>query len=219
MNGVHDMGGMQNFGRVPYEKDEPVFHAPWEGRLFGIVQSLRAIGKWNIDTHRHQIESIPPAEYLRLSYYEKWLRAYEELLVAHGMVTADELVSGKADPTKPKTKPVLDAAAAMRLVSRGIASSVDPAIAPRFSVGQKVRARVVNTQHHTHLPRYARGRTGVIAIDHGVYNFPDTNAYFQGTKRQHVYSVRFTARELWGEGASPRDRVHIDLWDDYLEPV
>ena len=70
-----------------------------------------------------------------------------------------------------------------------------------FKVGQRVRARNIHPTGHTRLPRYARGKTGVVVRDHGVYVFPDTNAHFQGEKRQHVYSVRFTARELWGEQA------------------
>jgi nitrile hydratase len=86
-----------------------------------------------------------------------------------------------------------------------------------FTVGERVRARNINPTSHTRLPRYARGKTGVIVRDHGVYLFPDTNAHFQGEKRQHVYSVRFGARELWGENASPLHFVHIDMWDDYLE--
>jgi len=84
-------------------------------------------------------------------------------------------------------------------------------------VGQAVRARNINPVGHTRLPRYARGKTGQIVRDHGVYVFPDTNAQFRGEKRQHVYSVRFAARELWGQDASPRDSVHLDMWDDYLE--
>jgi hypothetical protein len=89
--------------------------------------------------------------------------------------------------------------------------------APRFKVRQRVRARNIDPTGHTRLPRYVRDKTGVIVRDHGVYLFPDTNAHFQGEKRQHVYSVRFAARELWGEIASPRDSVHLDLWDDYLD--
>jgi nitrile hydratase len=75
----------------------------------------------------------------------------------------------------------------------------------------------MNPTGHTRLPRYARGKLGTITRDHGVYAFPDTNAHFQGEKRQHVYPVRFSARDLWGEHASPRDSVHLDMWDDYLE--
>jgi len=80
-----------------------------------------------------------------------------------------------------------------------------------------VRTRNMNPAGHTRLPRYARGKVGAIGRDHGVYTFPDSNAHFGGQNRQHVYSVRFAARELWGESVSPRDSVHLDMWDDYLE--
>jgi nitrile hydratase len=86
-----------------------------------------------------------------------------------------------------------------------------------FKPGERVRARNIHPTGHTRLPRYARGKTGVIDRDHGVYVFPDTNAHSKGEKRQHVYSVRFAARELWGEAGSARDSVYLDLWDDYLE--
>ena len=93
------------------------------------------------------------------------------------------------------------------------------AVNPRFHAGQRVRARNMHPVSHTRLPRYARGRTGVIERDRGVQAFPDTNVMSRGEHPQHVYSVRFTARELWGERASPRDAVFIDMWEDYLEPV
>jgi len=217
MNGVHDMGGLQDMGPVRHEKREPVFHASWEGRIYGIDRSLRFIGKWNLDAWRHQIELLPPAEYFRLTYYERWLRVNEQLAVKHGLVTAKELETGTADPGSARATPALTAALAAKTFGRGIPSSRDPAVPPRYQVGQRVRARNMNPAGHTRLPRYARGKTGVILYDHGVYLFPDTHAHFQGEKRQHVYSVRFAARELWGENASPRDSVHIDMWDDYLE--
>jgi nitrile hydratase len=72
---------------------------------------------------------------------------------------------------------------------------------------------------HTRLPRYARGKVGTIDRDHGVFTFPDTNFLFLGEKPQHVYSVRFAARELWGDQAAPQDSVYVDLWEDYLEPA
>jgi nitrile hydratase len=102
-------------------------------------------------------------------------------------------------------------------MSRGVASSHEPAVRPLFKVGQRVRARNMHPIGHTRLPRYARGKVGVITRDHGVYIFPDTYAHSQDEKRQHVYSVRFAARELWGPLASSRDSVHLDMWDDYLE--
>jgi len=219
MNGIHDMGGLQDMGPVQHEKDEPVFHAEWEGRVYAINSALRASGKWNLDAWRHQIELLPPVEYMQMTYYERWLRINEQLLVKHGLVTPAELASGKPDPGSTKAIPALAAAAVVSRLGRGIASSHDPAVRPQFKVGQRVRARNMNPVGHTRLPRYARGKLGIIGRDHGVYLFPDTNAHFQGQKRQHVYSVRFTARELWGERASARDTVHLDMWDDYLEHV
>ena len=217
MNGIHDMGGLQDMGPVQHERDEPVFHAEWEGRVYAINSALRATGKWNLDAWRHQIELLPPVEYMQMTYYERWLRINEQLLVKHGLVTPTELASGKPDPGSTKAIPALTAASAASRLGRGISSSHDPTVRPQFKVGQRVRARNMNPVGHTRLPRYARGKVGIIGRDHGVYLFPDTNAHFQGQKRQHVFSVRFIARELWGEHASARDTVHLDMWDDYLE--
>jgi nitrile hydratase len=217
MNGVHDMGGLQDMGPVQYEKEEPVFHAPWEGRIYGINSSLFLLRKWNLDAWRHQIELLPPADYFRLTYYERWLLVNEQLALKHGLVTEKELETGEPDPGSAKATPALTAAVAANRLGRGIPSSRDPKVPPQFQVGQSVRARNLSPTGHTRLPRYARGKLGIITIDHGVYLFPDTNAHFQGEKRQHVYSVRFTARELWGANAASRDFVHLDMWDDYLE--
>ncbi|MGP0075193.1 MAG: nitrile hydratase subunit beta [Bryobacteraceae bacterium] len=217
MNGVHDVGGLQDMGPVQHEKEEPVFHAPWEGRIYGMDRSLRFIGRWNLDAWRHQIELLPPADYFRMTYYERWLRVNEQLAVKHGLVTPKELETGAPDPGSAKAIPALTAAVAARRFDRGIPSSHDPGVPPQFQVGQRVRARNMNPTGHTRLPRYARGKLGIITLDHGVYLFPDTNAHFQGEKRQHVYSVRFAARELWGVNASLKDSVHLDMWDDYLE--
>ena len=216
MNGVHDLGGMQDMGPVKYEKNEPVFHAPWEGRVYAVNRALGAWRKWNLDAWRHDIELLPPADYLRMSYYEKWLAALEIRVVKYGFVTKEEVQSGKAAPGSARATPVLTAEMA-RVITRSIPSSKDPSILPLFQVGQRVRARNINPVGHTRLPRYARGKVGQVVLDHGVYTFPDTNARYQGEKRQHLYSVRFTARELWGDAASPRDSVHLDMWDDYLE--
>jgi len=217
MNRVHDMGGQQDMGPVVYEKNEPVFHVPWEGRVYALNRAIRALGKWSLDADRHALELMPPVDYLRMSYYERWLHKLEAQLVQYGLASREEIDSGKADPGSPKTNPALSLATSDRWLNRGIASSHDPNVRPLFKVGQRVRTRSINPTGHTRLPRYARGKIGVIVRDHGVYLFPDSNAHLQGEKRQHVYSVRFAARELWGENASPRDSVHLDMWDDYLE--
>lgn len=220
MNGIHDMGGMHGMGPVVTEADEPVFHEPWEGRTHALTRALGAWGRWNIDTSRFGIERIPPAEYLRMSYYEKWFVRLVGLLIDTGLISPQEAATGKPDPGSAKTTPplTLEGVPATAL-DRAIASAVDPNIPPRFAPGQRVRARNVNPSGHTRLPRYARGKTGQIHLDHGVYIFPDTNAHGQGERRQHVYAVRFAARELWGAEASPVDSVFLDLWDDHLEPA
>jgi nitrile hydratase len=219
MNGVHDMGGMHGMGPVPYEPNEPVFHAPWEGRVFALNTAMMAWRKWNIDARRYEIELIPPADYLRMTYYEKWFARLVSLLVKRGLVTSGEVASGRPALGAPKASPALPADRVERVVCKGAAVNRDVPVTPRFTVNQRVRARTINPEGHTRLPRYVRGRIGTIERDHGVHVFPDTNALFLGEHPQHVYSVRFAARELWGEGAAPRDAVYLDLWDDYLEPA
>jgi nitrile hydratase len=219
MNGVHDMGGMQDMGPIQYEANELVFHEPWEGRVYALNRALRAWNKWNLDASRLEIELLPPVEYLRMSYYERWLATMSSLAVKHGLITQAEFESGKPAPGSVKATPPLTAAMSSCFLNRSIGSSRDHRVAPQFQVGQRVRARNLNPTGHTRLPRYARGKVGTIERDHGVYVFADTMAHFLGEKRQHVYSVRFAARELWGEKASARDSVHLDMWDDYLELV
>jgi nitrile hydratase len=217
MNGVHDMGGMQDMGPIPYARDEPVFHEPWEGRVFALNRALGAFRKWNLDASRHQIEQLPPADYLGMSYYEKWAARIVVQLVKYDLATSEEIDSGTPSPGSPKQTPPLTGDAALTLIRRGAPASRDVPVTARFQIGQSVRARNINPTGPTRLPRYARGKTGTVARDHGVFVFPDTNGLFLGEKPQHLYSVRFSARELWGEQAAPRDSVYIDMWDDYLE--
>ena len=216
MNGIHDMGGMHGFGPVQPEKNEPVFHERWEGRVYAMAiavgRAVRLPGNF-----RYELELIPPADYLRMSYYEKWLTSLAERLVAAGVVTRDEIQRGKAARGAPRRTPPT----ATQLVAPVTAGSPPPGerAEPRFRVGQRVRARNINPVGHTRLPRYARGKVGIVERDHGVTVLQDTEELSLGRTPQHVYSVRFAARELWGEQASPRDALHIDLWDDYLEPA
>lgn len=221
MNGVHDMGGMQGFGPIQPEPEsrESVFHEPWEARVFALVRAMGASGKWNIDASRFQREQIPPAEYLRMSYYEKWLTGLLELLVAKGLVTADELHGGHAAPDAPKSSPALPANKVPQLIARGASYVRTPTAAARFQVGQSIHTRNINPTGHTRLPRYARDKPGMIERIHGYFVFPDTNALYQGECPQYLYSVRFNAHDLWGEQSAARDCVYIDLWESYLDPA
>jgi nitrile hydratase beta subunit len=219
MNGVHDMGGMQDMGPIKYEKNEPVFHERWEARAYALNRAMGAWRKWNIDAGRHERELLPPADYLRMSYYESWVARLVELLVKSGLVTRTEIETGKPAPVSAKATPPLTADLVEKNIRNGSPANRNVPVVPRFKAGQRVRARNMHPAGHTRLPRYARGKTGTIVREHGVFVFPDTNAHFLGEKPQHLYSVRFAARELWGEHASLRDSVYIDMWEDYLERV
>jgi nitrile hydratase len=217
MNGIHDMGGMQDMGPIKYEKNEPVFHATWEGRVYAMSAAVTATRKVRLGL-RPPIENLPAAEYLRMSYCERWLTSLTERLVASDLVTRAELESGQAAPGSTKAALAVSPADAVAAIFR-VPARREESLAPRFQAGQPVRARNLNPVTHTRLPRYARGRAGTIHRDHGVFAFMDTNAYGLGDKPQHLYSVRFSARELWGEQATPQDAVYLDLYDDYLEPA
>jgi nitrile hydratase beta subunit len=208
MNGVHDMGGMHGLGPVAPDPNEPLFHAEWERRVLAMTLAMGAWGRWNIDTSRHARESIQGDRYLAMSYYERWFEGLTKLIAASGM--ADEAAPVGAPLTPDRVS----------VVTKHRSPYTRPGITPpAFAVGDRVRAKTINPLGHTRLPRYARGRVGVIASDHGVHVFPDSNAHGKGEDPRRLYGVRFTARELWGEAASARDAVHIDLWEPYLEPA
>jgi nitrile hydratase subunit beta len=217
MNGIHDMGGMQDMGPIRPETGEPVFHAAWEGRAFALDTAVD--GDWTGAAERYEIESIPPADYLRMSYYEKWVTSLVELMVKTGLVTRAEIESGKAIDGTTKVGHVLSVAEVAALVAPGSSASAKLTATAHFKAGQRVRARNLNPLGHTRLPRYARGKFGAIERDYGTFAFPDARAHGLGDKPQHVYSVRFAARELWGEQANRHDSVYVDMWDDYLEPA
>jgi len=212
VNGIHDVGGMHGFGAVRKEADEPVFHTRWEGRLFALVNLCLGVGIGNIDRFRHAIERLSPASYLTESYYGRWLAALETLLEEEGVVRRSETDArerGEGPPAAMAPAPSPTSGAARRRVDTP----------PRFAVGQPVRARNLNPPGHTRLPRYARGKCGVIVRVHPAWVFPDTNAQGRGENPQYAYGVRFGAEELWGPEAEPGTAMHLDLFESYLEPV
>lgn len=219
MNGVHDMGGLHGFGAPAIEPDEPVFHAPWEARALAITLAAAGFGLWTLDASRHAREKIPPATYLRLSYYERWIAGLERLLVESGLASHTEIANLAADPAAPKRTPALDRNAAAAVLASGGPTLRPRVRAARFAPGQAVRARVMNPAGHTRLPRYVRGRAGCIERDHGDHVLPDANAHGLGERPEPLYLVRFDARELFGLDADPNQTVRLDLWESYLEPA
>jgi nitrile hydratase subunit beta len=222
MNGGHDLGGMHGLGPIEpeAEAEEPVFHHAWEKRVFALTLATSALGRWTIDMGRHARERQHPADYLRHSYYENWLAGLEKLVVERGLVSAEELASGKASgPADEAVRArVLRAANVGPIMAKG--GPVDIAIdaPPRFAVGDRVRAVNRHPTGHTRQPRYVRGRTGVVHEHYGAHVFPDRSAAGERVGR-HLYSVRFEAGQLWGESAVPAGAVYLDLWEDYLEPA
>ncbi len=218
MNGVHDMGGLTCFGPILREENEPVFHAPWEKRVFALGLSGSV---WNcFDEGRHGLERMDPAHYLASPYYEHWLASLEMIAVERGLITPEELATGVAQSTGEGARTPLSPDEAMAVVRQGTPFNRDSGrLTPRFKVGDHVIARNIHPSGHTRLPRYVRGRRGIITRVHGTFVYPDTIAHGQGEQPQPLYSVRFDARELWGPTAPARDSLHIDLWEDYLEKV
>jgi len=216
MDGVHDMGGMDGFGKVEPEENEPVFHAPWEGRVLGMQRSLSHAGAWTIDQSRYASERIPPHMYLAASYYDRWAMAIERNAVERGLVGADELAAGRTlRPGKPPADK-LTAEIVKQGLFRGGFSRPIPAPA-QFTVGDRVRARNIHPRTHTRLPRYVRGHVGVIERVHGGYVYPDSVAMDKGEDPQWLYVVQFDARELWGADADPTVKVCVDAFEPYLE--
>jgi nitrile hydratase len=224
MNGVHDMGGMHGMGPIEAKPDEPVFHAEWERRTLAILFASMFLGRWNGHIRRHALEQMPPAEYLATSYYEHWLWGLERLLVDHGILTPEEIAARLAGRPVSLAEPpaglqVLEASEVAKFVRARKGARMDDAVAARFKVGDRVFARNTNPVGHTRLPRYARGRRGVVNRAHGVFVFPDAMAAERRREPQHCYSVRFDARELWGLEAPAHDAIYIDLFEPYLEPA
>jgi nitrile hydratase len=219
MNGVHDMGGMDGFGKVEPEPNEPVFHSEWEGRVMAMNRAMGATGTWNIDVGRFSREVLPPHVYLASSYYRKWFLGLEQMLLERGLVDADEIAAGHAlRPGKPLKRGKFDVAAVDRVMTRGSFSR--PAQAPaRFKPGDRVRARNIHPVSHTRLPRYVRGHVGVVERLHGCHVFPDTVVSGQGESPQWLYTVCFDGRELWGADADPTVKISIDAFEPYLDPV
>ena len=219
MNGAHDMGGMQGFGPINPEPEatEPVFHAEWERPVFALTLACGMLGKWNIDMSRHARERQLPADYLRNSYYETWFAGLNTLLLDAGLATRQELETGQmVDPASDIQAPDRDQA--VKILEKGGPTLMDTPIAQDYQVGDRVRVVNAHPAGHTRMPRYVRGRVGVIDHYNGVHVFADANA--QGRREgEPQYNVRFSARELWGDDAPAADGVYLDLWQPYLEPA
>ena len=216
-NAIHDMGGMHGFGRVEPEADEPPFHEKWEGRVLALQRATGFLGLWTIDGGRASLEMLPPLDYLGSSYYRRWFLGLERRLVGHGLVGEDEIAAGHSLRPGIRLNRKLTASDAEHPLAMNFAR---PAPKPaRFNAGDRVRAKNTNPITHTRLPRYARGKAGSVEAVRGCHVFPDSAALGSGDNPQWLYTVVFTARELWGEDADPLIKVSIEAFEPYLSPA
>jgi nitrile hydratase len=208
---------MHGLGDLAPAAEEPVFHEPWEARALALTLAAGAWGRWTLDASRLQRERIPGPSYLAMSYYEKWIAALEALLTDSGLVTAEELRTGRPAPGALRLTPPLTAAAVPAVLAAGGPTERPPPAPARFAVNDRVRVRNRHPQGHTRAPRYVRGREGTVHRLHGAHVFPDSNAHGRGENPHSLYSVRFEAPVLWGEAFKGSGAVYLDLWEDYLE--
>ena len=199
---MHDLGGVQGFGRVEVEANEPVFHAEWERRAFRL--STAAMLGGYVSGLRHAIERMDPVWYLSSPYYEHWLTAVATGLVETGVIERTELDARLGAPFD-----VANPVRAARLPDPGASSTEH-----RFAIADVVRVREWHPLGHTRAPRYVQGKHGMVVRLDGVFSVPDVEYHCDGTREEPTYSVRFESLVLWGE---PGDPVHVDLWESYLE--
>ena len=219
MNGGQDLGGTHGHGPVRPEPNEPVFHDEWEKRAFALTLAMGRPGGWNIDMSRFARENRPPGEYLSMSYYQIWLAGLVTLLKERELVTEKEIGAGHSlDPPKP-VKRVLSPGDVAKVLYRGGPTERQTNTSAVFKAGDKVRTKNINPPTHTRLPRYVRGRVGIVDRVIGYHVFPDSNATGGGENPQWLYTVRFDGRELWGPQGDPTTTVSVDAWEPYLEPA
>ena len=222
MDGVHDLGGM-HFGPIDRDPDERGFHARWEAVVVAMQNAVMR-GAMNIDEFRHGIERMEPAQYLGVTYFEKWLDGISRVLLEKGVITGYAL-DARTKFFEERPDAPASAALAAPLPAAGKRPPPEmsfvrtPAVPPRFAVGDRIVTKRAHPAGHTRLPRYARGKPGVIAQHYGTQVFPDTHAHGLGEAPQPLYRVAFDARELWGESAEPNTIVTLDLWESYLLPA
>jgi nitrile hydratase subunit beta len=207
VDGAHDLGGRQGFGPVQVELDEPVFHEPWERRVFGLNAAISVQGMGTMGEARHSSERMDPVHYLSSPYYEHWLTGLATRLVERGIVTAAELDERAGGPF-PLARPV-----AVEPLAEPGPSRVEPA----FAVGDRARVRDVRFSGHTRCPDYVGGREGTVIRVDGAFSLPDVEAHCDEKRIEPAYSVRFDAATLWGDEGGAGESVCVDLWESYLE--
>jgi nitrile hydratase len=202
MDGIHDLGGRQGFGRVRYTLDAPAFHAQWEVRADSLYAFAVRQGLFNMDEYRHAIERMEPRHYLSASYYERSFTSLATLCAEKGVVPREEL-ERRAGGSVPLAMPAAPGRS-------------NVATRERFKAGDRVRVRLDHVPGHVRMPGYIRGKTGVVVSESPAYPFPDAHAHAVEAQDEPTYDVRFRSEELWPNSADPA-LVHVAVFQSYLE--
>lgn len=218
MDGIHDLGGRQGFGKIEVDEEEVQFHEPYEGRVRGIVNAMTQAPDWSKDWFRHCREMIDPADYLTRPYFDQWVQTYAAMMVNSGWATVDELVTGKSAGEVAGLPPPVNAEQARASVLKARHFDAEISAKAQYSLGDKVRTVTNVTSGHTRLPGYARDRKGVVVAHHGAHIYPDDMAVNE-KRHVHLYTIEFSLAELWPEGSDTSDILTLDLWETYLEPL
>ncbi len=213
-NSIHDMGGMHGFGKVEPEIDEPVFHEPWESRVYAMNRAMGPLRLWTIDMGRASQETLLPALYVSATYYQRWLLGLERRVLEHNLAGADELEAGRSLRANDKPNRIFTPKDANHL-TRGNFER-DALAPPRFKAGDGVRTLNINPVTHTRLPRYARGKVGEVEAIRGCHVYPDSVSTGAGEDPQWLYTVVFPGQVLWGEDSDPSVNVSIEAFEPYL---
>lgn len=202
MDGMHDLGGRQGFGRVRYTPNAKAFHAPWEVRVNSLYGFAVRAGIFNMDEYRHAIERMEPRHYMTASYYERSLTGLATLCVEKGVVTRAEL-----ERRAEGEFPLAGASAPGRGNTPG---------RERFKAGDRVRVKDDYVPGHVRMPGYIRGKTGVVVSESPAYPYPDAHAHGVPAEDEPTYDVRFRSEDLWPNAADPA-LVHVGVFQSYLE--
>lgn len=225
MTRVHDMGGRYGDGPVdPGGPDDPVFAQDWHARALAVTLACGSLGQWNLDMSRHARECLSPKDYMRFSYYEKWMAGLADLLVENKVLSKADLAGQGEDAPHPLADRAMKPEAVASVIAKGGPADRPYGEQPLFQPGQMVCTRRpadnrLTDGGHTRLPAYAAGATGRILRHHGAHVLPDSNAHKLGEAPEPLYTVVFKAEELWSNPEHPRDEVTLDLWQSYLRPA
>ena len=224
MRRAHDVGGVPGFGAIAIEQDEPVFHADWERRMFGITMCV--IGKGlvgSVDEFRWGVEQLTPEQYFEQSYYERWFSPIERALFARGALGPGELAQRTAAMAGSGALPRHDepewSDGFVGFVRTAGSFGRPPDATARFAPGDRIRVKDVEAPAHTRLPTYARGKVGMIERVHERNVVPDLRAVGLGEVWEHTYLVVFPAQEVFGDRSEPGQELTLDVWESYIEPL